>query len=401
MSSSTLSPPTHSDSSVPAPVRSDSVATKRQPEKKSPRIMIVDDVEVNLLTVQGYLKKVGYRDFITTRNPHGALKLIREADPDIVLLDIQMPEISGLDILRAMAGDPKLEHLPVLVLTADSDPATKQRALDLGANDFLQKPIDPHDLVPRVRNAIALKTKHDQLSRQTASLEQEVKKRTSALLASQQQLILSLARAAEHRDNDTANHVLRVGRFSGLIARKIGYPAKRIPMLELAAQLHDVGKIGIPDRILLKPGALEPEEFELMKNHCAFGRKIIAPISGKDLDVLRTHAAIGNQILRDPSSPLLKLASVIAQCHHERWDGQGYPLGLAGDDIPIEGRIVAIADVYDALSSKRPYKDPFPREKCFKIIEEGRGSHFDARLVDAFFECRNDIIAAQMELMDD
>lgn len=373
----------------------------RRGTPRSMRLMIVDDIEVNILTVQGYLRKVGYTDFVTTSDPCSALKLINEKHPDVVLLDVQMPEVSGLDILRMMHADATLQHIPVLVLTADQDPATKQRALDLGAYDFLPKPIDPHDLIPRVRNALVLKSHHDLLSRQAAWLEQQVKVRTAALLASQQQLILSLARAAEHRDNDTANHVIRVGRFAGLIARQTSYPKARIPMLELAAQLHDVGKIGIPDAILLKPGPLEPEEFELMQQHCAFGRKIIAPISGKELDVLRTHATLGSQILQDPSSPLLQLAAKIAQCHHERWDGTGYPLGLAGEDIPLEARIVSIADVYDALSSKRPYKKPFPREKCFDIIREGRGTQFDPALVDAFFECSKEIIEVQMDLMDD
>ncbi|MEZ6088912.1 MAG: response regulator [Pirellulaceae bacterium] len=367
----------------------------------SSRIMIVDDVEMNILTVQGYLKQVGYREFVTTSNPHNALPLIHEKKPDVLLLDIQMPEVSGLDILRVLSADPVLQHLPVLILTADQDPSTKQTALDLGANDFLQKPVDPHDLIPRVRNALALKAHHDRLSQQAAVLEQQVKARTAALLASQQQLILSLARAAEHRDNDTANHVIRVGRYAGVIARRIGYPTKRIPMLELAAQLHDVGKIGIPDAILLKPGRLDADEYELMKRHCAFGRSIIAPISGKDLEVLRTHATLGNQILKDPCSPLLKLAAKIAQCHHERWDGKGYPLGLAGDDIPLEARIVSVADVYDALSSKRPYKDPFPRQKCFEIIREGSGTQFDSRIVDAFFDCSDEIIQIQLDLMDD
>ncbi|QDV69492.1 Cyclic di-GMP phosphodiesterase response regulator RpfG [Rosistilla carotiformis] len=403
MSTATLSPqrPTAAPALNPTNAGRPTGNPGANAQARSPRIMIVDDVEVNILTVQGYLKKVGYRDFVTTSNPHDALKLIHEANPDVLLLDIQMPEISGLDILRVMGADPVLQHLPVLVLTADQDPVTKQRALDLGANDFLQKPIDPHDLVPRVRNALVLKAHHDQLSRQATWLEQQVKARTAALLASQQQLILSLARAAEHRDNDTANHVIRVGRYAGVIARKLGYLNKRIPMLELAAQLHDVGKIGIPDAILLKPGALEPDEYELMKNHCTFGRKIIAPISGKDLEVLRTHATLGNQILKDPCSPLLKLAAKIAQCHHERWDGKGYPLGLAGEDIPIEARIVSIADVYDALSSKRPYKEPFPRQKCFDIIREGRGTQFDPQLVDAFFSCSEEIIQIQLELMDD
>jgi putative two-component system response regulator len=319
----------------------------------------------------------------------------------VLLLDIHMPHISGLDIVRVMALDPVMQHIPVLILTASTDPRVKRKALDLGASDFLAKPIDPNELLPRVRNAIILKQHYDMASDEATRLEQQVERRTQELEATRQQLILSLARAAEHRDNDTGNHVIRVGRYAAIIASAMNYPKQKLSMLEQAAQLHDVGKIGIPDSILFKPGKLDHDQYELMKRHCALGRQIIQPISDKDWEILKTHTRKGESLLHVRSSPLLMLAARIAQTHHEKWNGQGYPLGLSGTDIPLEGRIVAVADVFDALSSARPYKIAFPRQKCFEILEEGRGEHFDPDVLDAFFSKADEIIETQLKLMDE
>ena len=374
-------------------------ATKRATPIEG-RIMTIDDEETNILTVEAYLQRVGYQDFVSTMDSRDALAELHTNQPDVLLLDIRMPHVSGLDILRSMSMDSKLRHIPVIVLTAATDPTTKQQALDLGASDFLTKPVDPHDLVPRVRNALTIKKHMDEMADQNARLEHLVKRRTEDLFNSRQQLILSLARAAEHRDDDTGNHVIRVGRYAGLIASELGWSEQRVQMIEQAAQLHDVGKIGIPDSILFKPGKLEPNEWTLMKKHCSFGAEIIEPFSGKELQQIRSHAGLGAEILHIRSSPMLMMATRIAQTHHERWDGSGYPLGLAGEDIPIEGRITAVADVFDALSSERPYKKAFSREKCFSILEEGRGSHFDARVLDAFFVRSEEIIRVQLELMD-
>lgn len=372
----------------------------RQANKQA-RIMLVDDEPLNVLTFRQHLKQAGYTEFITTSNASEALAMVRSESPDVVLLDINMPEVSGLDILRVMGLDPALQHIPVLVLTAATDPGVRRKALNLGASDFLSKPIDPDELLPRIRNAIILKQHFDMVSSETARLEQQVERRTRQLEATRQQLILSLARAAEHRDNDTGNHVLRVGRYSAIIAAELGYPEKRLLMLEQAAQLHDVGKIGIPDSILFKPGKLDPDEYELIKKHCALGKQIIEPISEKDYALLKTHTRRGESLLHVRSSPLLMLAARIAQTHHEKWDGTGYPLGLSGEDIPLEGRIVAVADVFDALSSARPYKKPFSREQCFEILRSGRGQHFDPRALDAFFARSEEIIDTQLLLMDE
>jgi putative two-component system response regulator len=408
-------PPPSSDSTPGSPAtreeatpeRPDEVVSQTTPRRQIPdelktaKIMIVDDEEANLFTVEHHLKKVGYRQFITTTKAREAMELLDTHRPDVLLLDIRMPEISGLDILRAKRGDPSVGHIPVLVLTATTDPDTKLLALELGASDFLPKPVDPYDLVPRVKNALTVKLHYDQKANEAVRLEEIVRRRTAEVLDAQDQLILSLARAAEHRDNETGNHVLRVGCFAGIIARELGWPDSKVEMIERAAPLHDVGKIGVPDQVLFKPGKLDPQEFDTIKKHCAWGKQIIEPFSGKDLRTIRSHARLGENILHIRNSPMLMMASRIAQTHHECWDGTGYPLGLAGDDIPLEGRITAVADVYDALSTKRPYKAPFSRQKCFQILEEQRGRKFDPRVLDAFFARASQIVQVQMELLDD
>jgi putative two-component system response regulator len=397
-----VNPPVNSDAAKQPDTRhAHSRITGVRGMDKSAKIMIVDDEPLNVMTFRQHLKMEGYENFVTTSDAREALHLLRNERPDVLLLDIRMPEISGMDILRVIGLDPVLQHTPVLILTAASDPATRKQALDLGASDFLQKPIEPNELLPRVRNAIVIKKHYDMASSEATRLEQQVERRTRQLEATRQQLILCLARAAEHRDNDTGNHVIRVGRYTAIIARQMGYPENRLEMLEQAAQLHDVGKIGIPDSILFKPGKLGVDEYDLMKKHCALGRQIIEPISEKEWNILKTHTRIGESMLHVRSSSLLMLAARIAQTHHERWDGKGYPLGLLSEDIPLEGRIVAVADVFDALSSKRPYKDPFPREKCFEILREGRGTQFDPAVIDAFFDCAEEIVEIQLLLMDE
>ena len=386
---------------VPASQQIRSVDKKKLREDlKSSKIMIVDDEKTNVLTVRCFLEKEGYRSFISTTDSRRAIDAMIEHRPDVLLLDINMPHVSGLEVLREISNHPTLSHIPVLILTAATDPEIKREALDLGANDFLKKPVDPHDLIPRVQNALFVKLHLDHMTNQAAQLEAIVQERTAELFQSRQQLIISLARAAEHRDNETGNHVIRVGRYAGLIAKSIGWEPDQVKLLEQAAQLHDVGKIGIPDSILFKPGKLEPQEYDYMKRHCAIGKEIIEPLSEKDFEIYKSHVTVGDSILRNQSSPMLLMASRIAQTHHERWDGTGYPVGLSGEDIPIEGRITAIADVFDALSSSRPYKKAFSREKCFEILEEGRGTHFDPVLLEAFFSNSEEIIKVQLDFMD-
>ena len=370
------------------------------PAPKPGRIMIVDDEPLNIKIVRKYLQIAGYTDFVITSDATQAMDLVRKEKPDVVLLDIMMPQVSGLQILQAIRTDPLLTHLPVLILTATTDAQTKIQALELGATDFLAKPVEASDLVPRVRNSLLVKAHHDFLANQSEALERQVRLRTIELEASRLQVVHCLARAAEYRDDDTGRHVIRVGRFAGIIATEMGLDPARVAMLETAALLHDVGKIGIPDSILLKPGRLDPEEFKLMQKHCEIGRMIVQPLPEHGSEAARLRAKLGVADLSSLQSPLLEMASQIAMSHHERWDGKGYPLGLTGENIPLEGRITAVADVYDAVSSRRPYKPAFPIERCITILRDGRGTQFDTTVVDALLKRIPQILEVQENLAD-
>lgn len=364
------------------------------------RILIIDDEIVNVRVLKRYLSGVGYTDIVTTTDSSTAMALIEREKPDLLLLDIMMPEVSGIDILRMLRDNRRYRHLPVLIVTANADLETKRICLELGATDFLHKPVDPLDLLPRVRNTLVTKSFQDQLAGYAQQLEKRVAQRTRELEVSRKQVVQCLARAAEYRDTETGNHIIRVGRFAGVIAKQLGFNDEEVSNIEMAAQLHDVGKIAIPDSILHKPGKLDPDEFDFIKRHAAIGHSIVRPHSPEDADQLRQHVTAGGQLLIVQSSPLLRLAAAIALSHHERWDGTGYPLGLKGEDIPLEARITSVADVFDALSSVRPYKGAMPRERCFEILTEGRGTQFDPRVLDAFFAQAEAIVEIQKELVD-
>jgi putative two-component system response regulator len=362
--------------------------------------MIVDDEPINLRVVRKYLELAGYEQFILATDPKTVAGLLHREQPDVLLLDIMMPEVSGLELLEYIKADETLAQLPVLILTAVDDRETKLRALSLGATDFLTKPVDPTELVPRVRNALVLKAHQDHLRNYARELECEVARRTAELEDSRLQVIRCLARAAEYRDNETGRHVMRVGRYVGIIARQMRIPDADAKLMELAALLHDVGKIGVTDEILLKPGKLDPHEYERVQKHCGFGKRIFEPLGAGEWHAFAAHTTIGANIVEAGETPLLALAGRIALTHHERWDGTGYPLGLAGADIPLEGRITSVADVFDALSSRRPYKPAFPLDRCFAILEEERGRAFDPRVLDAFLACRHEIVAIQLQYAD-
>ena len=346
------------------------------------KIMIVDDEPLNIKVVRKYLQGAGYSNFISTSDATDAMEIMRGEQPDVVLLDIMMPQVSGLDILDAMRLDDKLRHIPTIILTASADPYTKTRALELGANDFLAKPVDPNDLAPRVRNALVVKAHQDHLANYAEKLKKEVRDRTAELEVSRQEIIHCLARAGEYRDHETGHHVIRVGMYVSIIARNMGFPDDMVELMEQASLLHDVGKIGISDLILLKPGKLTIEEFEVMKKHCEFGRNIIDSRPDHRWDAFGRDRDFGTKI---PGSPIIQMAARIAMTHHEHWDGSGYPRGLTRQEIPVEGRITAVADVFDALSSMRPYKQPYPVERCLEMVKEKSGSHFDPEVVAAFF----------------
>ena len=373
----------------------DGGATKPRPGK----VMIVDDEIANVLVAKKLLQQAGYSDFETTTDSTRAYELVLATGPDVILLDINMPEVSGIEILQKIRANRATRHLPVLILTANSKSDVKLMCLEMGATDFLIKPVDPMELVPRVRNALLNKQYQDQLSNYAANLEVEVRQRTHELDRSRREVIYCLARAAEMRDNDTGNHVIRVGRYAGIIASNLGLPKSAADDIELAAQLHDVGKIAIPDAILLKPDKLEPEEFEIIKKHVHYGVQIVQPFAVDQSDHLPSQL-VANPNGSSDGSRLMRLAANIAQTHHEKFDGSGYPIGLSGEDIPIEGRITAVADVYDALSTERPYKKALPSKRCFEILEEGRGKHFDPKVLDAMHKGAPEIVRVQVEFMD-
>jgi putative two-component system response regulator len=392
---------------IPSPIGEKNAAlTGPRPVKSAPpaspssRIMIIDDEPINIKVARKYLQEAGYREFATVTEPTVAFDELMRWKPDVVILDVMMPRINGLDLLKAIRKAPEINHIPVLILTASCERATKLQALDAGATDFLEKPVDPAELLPRVRNALTIKAHHDHLALQTEQLEEAVRIRTEELAASRLEVVQCLARAAEFRDDNTGRHVLRVGRYAGIIARKLNLEENYVHLLELAAQLHDVGKIGIPDEVLLKSGALTADEFDVIQRHCGYGKRVFEQASEKDKITMRQHPTLGARMLDCTSSPLIQIAARTALTHHERWDGTGYPLGLAGEDIPLEGRITAVADVFDALSSRRPYKPAFPLAKCFHILEEGRAKHFDPAVLDAFFHAREEIIQVQLEYAD-
>lgn len=332
-----------------------------------PRILIVDDQELNIQVLERTLRDGGYSRIRATTDPCAAVDLFVEFQPDLVLLDLQMPVLDGFGVLeRIVPLIPADEYLPILMLTADDRVESKRRALSSGAMDFLAKPFAPIEVLLRVRNLLQTRRLHVTLLAQNEHLDARVRERTRELEEAQIEIVERLATAAEYRDDDTGRHTQRVGELSVRIAHAVGFSDRELDIIRRAAPLHDIGKIGVPDGLLLKPGALSPEEVEQM----------------------RAHTVIGARILSGGRSDLLRMSERIALSHHEWWDGSGYPNGLAGESIPIEARIVAIADVFDALTHDRPYRAAWPVEAVIAEIRRGRGSHFDPRLVDAFLRCR-------------
>lgn len=360
-------------------------------------VMIIDDEPSTVAIVRAFLKQGGFERLSTLTEPTQAFDRILDNRPDLVLLDFRMPGMDGIEILKQMRGSEQTRSIPVIFLTSSTETKVKVDALNLGANDFLHKPVNASELLARVRNTLMAKAHVDLLAGYSAKLEHEVQLRTQQLVASRREAIQCLARAAEIRDDKTGQHVLRVGRYAAIIAKELGFSGEQIVDLEHAAQLHDVGKIGVPDAILNKPDRLTSEEFEAIKDHCCAGSRIIR------VDSTSESNSSENQIggfLDECSSPVMRLAALVAESHHEKWDGTGYPRGLKGEEIPIEGRITAICDVFDAVSTSRPYKKAYPLERCFQIIREGDGTHFDPQVVKAFFHCQAEILDAFQRYSD-
>jgi len=366
----------------------------------NPRIVIVDDEPINVKVVQKYLKLAGYQQFATTTDATQALDLIRAEQPDVVLLDIVMPGISGLEILAELRRCDQSFDLPVIILTAACDRETKLAALRAGATEFLGKPVDAVELEVRLRNVLVNKAHRDRTKSHAWELEREVAIRTAELAQAHREVIQCLATVGEYRDNETGNHVLRVGRYAAVIARRLGMDPDFVARIQQAAALHDIGKVGIPDAILLKPGKLDEIEFQRMQLHCGYGRRVCTSSSEDPERRFESHASAGRAIAETGTSPILRMAAIIAYSHHEKWDGGGYPGGLRGEQIPLEGRITAVADVFDALTTRRPYKRAFSVEESLAIMKDQRGQHFDPLVLDAFLDAIEEIVKICCEYSD-
>lgn len=337
---------------------------------KTANILVVDDQPVNVKLLEKVLQAEGYPNIISTTDSREAVTLYRQHQCDIVLLDLNMPHIDGFGVMQELQQIAE-DYPPILVLTALKDRDSRVRALESGARDFVSKPFDRVELLSRIRNMLEVRMLNKAMKQQNRFLEQKVHERTRELEETRLEIIRRLGRAAEYRDNETGLHIIRMSQYSRLLGLADGMSEEEADMLLNASPMHDIGKIGIPDQILLKPGKLTPEEWEIMK----------------------THATIGAEILSGHQSELMQVARQIALNHHEKWDGSGYPKGRSGDEIPLVGRIVAVADVFDALTTTRPYKKAWDLDDAIDYIVQSRETHFDPRLVDLFMKILPDILA--------
>jgi putative two-component system response regulator len=358
------------------------------------RLLIIDDTAANLRLMERILGRAGYVSVTSTADPTAAVSLYIRMQPDLIVLDLHMPGMDGFEVIEALRDVVGANSfLPILVLTGDMDRDARDRALSTGAKDFLTKPFDPTELLLRIRNLLETRHLHLELQSHNEHLENTVAERTRELRSalgtleqaqarlkeSQEETVRRLSIAAEFRDESTGAHIQRMSRYCALMVRELGGNAERTELVWLASQMHDVGKIGIPDSILLKPGPLTQKERVVMERHCD----------------------VGHRILMGSDAELVVMAATIAWTHHEKVDGSGYPRGLSGDDIPIEGRIAAIADVFDALTTERVYKQAFPVGTAISILREGSGTHFDPELVETFLDSMPSVTAILDRFVDD
>jgi putative two-component system response regulator len=328
------------------------------------RILIVDDNSVNILLLEKLLKMSGYSNIMSTTDSRETLSLYREHYPDLILMDLRMPYLDGFEVMEQLNAVKEDDFLPIIAITAYNDQEHKLKALTLGAKDFIGKPFDYAEVLMRIKNILEIRLLNNEIKQNNRRLVNKVQERTKELEDLQVELIHRLARAAEFRDSETGNHIVRMSKYTYELGKAYGLPEKDCELMFHASTLHDIGKIGIPDEVLLTPGKLTPDDWEKMK----------------------THTVKGAQILAGSSAEMIKLAEQIALYHHEKWDGSGYPNGLQGEGIPLVGRITAICDVFDALISERPYKKAWEIDEASEEIEKGRGTHFDPSLVDHFMK---------------
>ena len=326
------------------------------------KILLIDDVKTTLIIFESMLKNYDFCTIFSFEHPNDALNWCKSNKPDLVITDYMMPEIDGITLAKKIRERIQDDHFPIIMVTAYAEDNVKMDALNAGITDFLGKPVNRAEFTARIKNLLQLREYQLKISDKAKWLQEEVKKATAEIERREEEIILRLSRAAEFRDDDTGEHIQRMSFYSYLIAKELNLEEDFTELILKASPMHDVGKIAIPDNILLKPAKLTKEEFEIIK----------------------THTISGFEILSDSTIPLLQLSAEIAISHHEKFNGKGYPKGLKGEEIPISGRICAVADVFDALTSKRPYKEPWPLEKALDLIKKEKGEHFDPDCVDAF-----------------
>ena len=349
-------------------------------------ILIVDDKADNVRLLEMMLSFSGYNNVQSTTDSRKVLGLAKKTDFDLILLDIRMPHLDGFDVMAQLSDLNDGGYIPVLVLTAQNDMDTRLKALQLGARDFVIKPFDKSEVLNRISNMLEVRLLYNERKQQNEILEEKVRNRTLELERRNMELdrtrlevVRRLGRAGEYRDNETGMHVVRMSKSSQVLAQAAGLSEEQCELILNASPMHDVGKIGIPDGILLKPGRFEPDEWEVMK----------------------THVQIGADIIGNDASPLMKMARIIALNHHEKWNGTGYPNKIKGENIPIEGRICAICDVFDALTSERPYKKAWSVEDAVELINKESGVQFDPKLVVLFNECLPAILNIRAKYADE
>jgi response regulator RpfG family c-di-GMP phosphodiesterase len=325
-------------------------------------ILLVDDSQANLVIYKGIVRHQPGCIAIPFTSSSDALRWCADNDPAIAVVDYDMPDPNGLEFIRHFRRLPGKAEIPIIMITGEEDRSLRYKALEIGANDFLNKPIDIVECSARIRNMLELHRARQQLENRAIWLAEEVKKGTAEIIGRERETIMRLARIAEYRDTETGLHIVRMAHYAKAIGAATGLSESEQELLFLAAPMHDIGKVAIPDSILLKAGPLDAHEYAIMQ----------------------THTTIGHSILKESTSTMLQKAAEIALTHHERFDGSGYPQGLKSHDIPVFGRICAISDVFDALTSVRPYKDAWPVDEAVSEILRGAGRHFDSRFVDAF-----------------
>lgn len=340
------------------------------------KVLVVDD-EPNNLTLLGQILQDQYQLSFATDGKK-AISAAMKLSPDIILLDVMMPGMNGYEVCRQLKSDDRTAKIPVIFITALGEAQHEQRGFEAGGVDYITKPISGPIVQARVATHLALYDQQCLLEQMVSKRTDELKQALCKIETCSLDSILRLTKAAEFKDEDTGDHILRMSQYSAALARQLGLGEDRVKSILYSSPMHDVGKIGIPDRILLKPDRLDEQEWHIMKQHTLYG----------------------GRILHGSKAEYLKLGEIIALSHHERWDGCGYPNGLKEDQIPIEGRIVAVADVFDALTSKRPYKEAFTVEQSFIIMSNGQGKHFDPTVIDAFFCIKNEILSIKEKFKD-